>query len=228
MEQRINVGEILRYLREQKGYQLWRVCHHLCTASEISKIESGTKVPDYFLVERLVGRLGKAAEKLEYILSNKEYFLYDLRYRIEDAFKAGDNVKTYELLKEYQQQKEFEKPWHQQFAERIQAQMLCRNRADVEAVLEVIYSAVGRTMDGEWQMDGERQALSSEEIRLLVLRWEVSYDTPYERPLEELKDMISYINAHITDEEEKVKIYPYMVFVTAKACMKRGDDVGVE
>lgn len=209
-----DIGNIIFKLREERGYTQAQLGRGVYSTSEIAKIESGNLLPGPFQLDRLLGRLGKASSKLEYILSIDTYEIYELQYFIQTAICHLELERAKQLLKEYENKKIGRTPLHQQFIEQQLAQISYIEHEDIEITLQLLERAIGRTMPLENGRQGNI-LLSTEEIKLLLFRWEVCRNTPYERPLSEVQKLLEYLETHEWDHEEKVKVYPYAVLLLA-------------
>lgn len=206
------IGDIIIKLRDETGYSQEQLCAGLCLGSTMARIEANSLTPEHFLLDRLFGRLGKSTERLEYILPAEVYELYELRYRIQAAIVYQNFEEAEELLQEYEKKKQAKKELHRQFIEQERAQIAWMRSENTETVLEYLNCSIGQTMPLE-RKPGKKTALSVEELKLLLFRWEVCQGTELERLPEELEEIWDYIETKSFDAEEKAKIYPYIVFL---------------
>lgn len=100
------IGDILIKLRNETGYTQEQLCGGLCSVSTLARIESNELLPEYFLLDRIFGRLGKSTERLEYVLPGDVYELYELRYKIQAAVSYRKFDEAEELLAEYEKKKQ--------------------------------------------------------------------------------------------------------------------------
>jgi len=84
-----------------------------------------------------------------------------------------------------------------------------------EVVLYHLKQAIEQTMSLE-MASMKDTALSADEIRLLLFRWEVCLGSQWERPVSELVEIIEYMNEKKRVETELVKIYPYVILLLGK------------
>ena len=73
----------------------------ICSAQQISKIEKGETLPDFFLTEVLIQRLGKSLDKFEIVLSLEEYEEIEMRDDIADDLRWGRLEKAEERLEKF-------------------------------------------------------------------------------------------------------------------------------
>ena len=79
----LGIGSFIWNRIEEKKIKKKELCKGLCSPSELSKVFVGEKILNYFLMERILDRLGISTEKFEYILPQRDYELCRLRYEIE-------------------------------------------------------------------------------------------------------------------------------------------------
>ena len=62
------LGGLLLRLRKEAGFSQGLLCSGVCSVSRYARIEREELEPDFFLLDRLMGRLGKSVERLEYVM----------------------------------------------------------------------------------------------------------------------------------------------------------------
>lgn len=206
------IGTIILNLREEKGYSQEQICEGICSQSQMGRIEQNESVPDYFVLDRLFERLGKSTERLEYVLSKEVYELYELQYLIQTEILHQDFKEAEKLLEQYERKKKTEQPLHRQFAAQERAQIAWMRGESKDIVLKYLNSAISETMrfDGFWKKETE---LAGDELKLLLFRWEVSRETKNKRDVQEVKEILNYIEKRDYDAEIAVKVYPYAVIL---------------
>ena len=83
------IGELLYRLRKETSVTLEQLGQGLCSVSEMGEIEADQLTPDYFLFDRLFGRLGKSVDRLEILLPLEVYEIYPM-CRKTPCFSYGD------------------------------------------------------------------------------------------------------------------------------------------
>lgn len=214
------IGELLTKLRKEAGYTQSQLCKGLYSLSTYARIETDQSEPGYFELDRLFERMGKSTDRIEYILPLDVYELYELQYYVQRAICHRDMGEAEKVLYQYEKKKQAKQPLHRQYICQETAQLLWLKavseenagrqiRADIiEEILRLIEEAIVQTMDSETCLkDGS--ALSAEELRFLLFRWEVSRKSPYARGEEELEEVIQYLKQNSFEETELAKVYPY-------------------
>lgn len=199
------IGTMLRRLRREEKLTLVQLSQGVCSRTELERIEDGERLPHYFLMRRLLSRMGKSSNRLEYILSPKEYVLYEWRLRIQTAFVRAQYDEADKLLEQFSNAVGWDSSLHRQFYYSIKA-CLFRERNQRKQADECLEKAIRETVPIEDMKEAMwKCALGVEELQLFTLRqaWK---DNNGERGGYSL--ILQYIEQYITDEEEKVKIYP--------------------
>ena len=137
-----HIGEVIVSLRGEIHCTQSQLSKKLCSVTELTRIESNQRVPNQFLLDMLFERLGKATDRLEYILPNAVYQLYELRFRIQREILYRRLETAEELLEEYQ-------PLHTQFIEQERAQIAWLRKKEAGSVLEHLQKAIAQTMEEE-------------------------------------------------------------------------------
>lgn len=200
------IGDIISKLRGEAGYTQEQLSSGLCLGSTLARIEANALIPDQFILDRLFGHLGKSTERLEYILPIEVYEVYELRYRIQSAVLYQKFEEAEELLQQYEEKKFAEKELHRQFIEQERAQIAWIQEKGTDVVLEHINCAIRQTITSE-------EALSVEELKLLLFRWEICHGTKYERQPKEVLDIWNYMEERRFEPIEKTRIYPYILLL---------------
>lgn len=115
------IGELILRTREERGISQKELACGLCEQQKLSSIEMGNDLPDTFLLEAFMSRMGKSADKLEYIISEEEYKFYVLRDSIEEALAQEQYREVEQKLAEYEGYLMEEDVLHFQYLDMVQA-----------------------------------------------------------------------------------------------------------
>lgn len=83
------IGNMIAYERSKQGISAQRLSEGVCSVSALKRLESGVRLPDFFVLERLIERLGKSVNKMEFLYDEGAYDIYYLREIIEKAWSSG-------------------------------------------------------------------------------------------------------------------------------------------
>ncbi len=186
----------------------------------LCKLENGEREVDYMILEALFERLGKSADKIEKAISSDDYQLIYLRNEIRKSLTQGDYKQTQYLLKKYEEKADTRNGLHTQYIMKISALSSYLENRDEKQCMEKLQEAFSVTSK-TWGAK-ERAYLCNQEMRILLL---ISFMRLKEGDVVcaemELRNLLSYLQYHITDEEENVKIYPHVQLLLAKSCMQQ-------
>ena len=77
------LGKIISYERRKKRISLEQLSTGLLSPRTLRRIEDGERISSCFILERLMERLGKSMNKMDFLLHEKDYEIYYLRGKIE-------------------------------------------------------------------------------------------------------------------------------------------------
>lgn len=200
------IGRLVGELRKEAKIPQKKLCKGLCSVQLLSKIELEERTPDMLLLEVLMQRLGKSAEKLEIILSMEEYLHIMARDEIEDALRFGKLGKAEELLNTYLKKYEHEGIMQLMYGYRMRGALAIERKE--YAIAEVwLRKAVSLSiLEDNWcQLKGELLSIFElENIVLLCQTWS-KYGKTDEAKIQ-LEQLHLYVKECIVDQEELVKI----------------------
>ena len=216
-----DIGKIIFTLRKHYGISQEMLCSGLCSDATLSRIELGERIPDKFLLDALLQRLGKSPDKLETILSERDYFLYEKRQAIEKAIFEHNFKLAKEELVDYEGQKECEEKLHQQYIYKIKSVLSDELDHDTNKSIEHLLEAINITLPSFKINKILDYLLSIEEIYLLLMLAQAYSNTEQEgQALQLLYIVINYLDQKYSDEEEKVKVYPKAVYLLSKLLLQ--------
>jgi transcriptional regulator with XRE-family HTH domain len=212
-----DIGKIIFTLRKHYNISQEMLSSGLCSDATLSRIELGERIPDKFLLDALLQRLGKSPDKLETILSERDYYLYVKRQAIEKAIFEHDFSLAESELKTYEEQKECEEKLHQQYVYKIKSILIEELDSDTNESIQCLLNAIRLTLP-EFHTDTIFQyLLSIEEIYLLLMLAQAySKIELNQEAFHILHNLINYLDDKYSDEEEKVKVYPKAVYLLSK------------
>lgn len=230
MKQMQGIGQLLWKLREKEGIRQKQLYMGISSLSKYARIEADQQEIDFFLIDRIMGRLGKSVERLTYILPMDVYKIYELRQEVQQKICQRKWEEAEQYLDEYEKNKRAKEPLHRQFIEQERAQIAWLRGESVELVCEHLETAILQTMP-EAENQRKTGVLSAEEYKLLLFRWEVCQETEQKRAKDEIKALAlvmtsvfattvkaetnaelknrvyeEVLNNHITNESDVIKV----------------------
>lgn len=146
------LGAVLKYYREKYEIVQDDLCDGICIPAVLSKVESGEKIIDSLVAERLLGRIGKTVLQFELLLNDEDYGLWKLREEIKKAEQIEDYVQMEFLLEDYRKQMP-SKSVHKQFYLYHCAKCKLFDGASRETICQMLYEALLLTKSKADEMD---------------------------------------------------------------------------
>ena len=92
------LGGLICYERERKEINIQMLVRDICSPVAIQRLETGDRMPDYFVLERILERLGKSLNKIEFLYDEKVYEIFYLRGMLEYYLEEKDYAEVLDAL----------------------------------------------------------------------------------------------------------------------------------
>lgn len=217
-----NTGEIIFLLRTLENISQKELARGLCSISALSRIETSERMPDKLLLDALLQRLGKSPDKLESIITLRDYKLCVSREQIQSYIREGNFNEVKKLLSDYEMQKEAEEQVHKLYIFTVKAILSELADNDIEKSKKYIEEGIALTMPKGELYALEHSLLSKAEIQLILMKINNYDSSRNEKMWETLEKLNIYVKRKYTDEEELVKIYPKIIRVEAEILFSKG------
>ncbi|MBQ8627652.1 MAG: helix-turn-helix transcriptional regulator [Agathobacter sp.] len=210
--QKKRIGELIKKIRVQQGVTQKQLCDGLCSIQTLSNIESAERMPDVFLVEYLLQRLGVSPDDLEIVLFDNEYCEIELRDSIEEKIEQGRVEEAEALLEENLKS---DRGISGQYYYQIKA-VFASIQMDYEKSLKCIEKALACTHFDFSKQGKSGKLLSTREIELLCMMVEEYLFIEDKAKAKEIVDFLAmYLETHAIQDMELVKTYPKMAYLSA-------------
>lgn len=100
--EKYTLGKIIQNNREMKGISKVKLCRGLCTVTALTRYEQGERMPDKFLADALLERLGLNPFRYEFIVSDQEFRYSIERLRLEKLLYQEKTEEAREALQKYE------------------------------------------------------------------------------------------------------------------------------
>ena len=207
------IGKHIRTVREEKNYSQKDVCRGLCSVQTLSKIEAGERMPDVFLFDGILSRLGLAPDDYEKVLFDDEYQEIALQDLIEDRWNEREWEQIEEILENsYDHSRDSLKG---QYYWQIRA-MLASVQDRHESSIECLERALECTKLDDVTIKMQQVLLTTRELQLLCM---LADERMKLGQLQESKRIVAgllgYLEKHEIKDMELVKTYPKVVYLNA-------------
>lgn len=160
------VGNMISYYREKNGLTQRQLCRGICTEATICRIEAGCREFDFLILEILLERLGKTADRLEFVLNDEDYALNELRSNILTEIREHRTEPAEKLLEKYEDSMPERDRLHQQFV-LFASGLLLEETEEEEAAVKNFEEAMALTDAEQEKKSFEIILYSSVEVELI-------------------------------------------------------------
>lgn len=218
------LGELLSYSREKKNISRELLCKGICSIGRLKSMEYGERLLDYMSMERLLTRLGIAPMKLELVLTEEEYDIYEKQMQMEAALEEQDYQKAEILLKDYGKKIEPGNLLHRQQVMRVQGILLAEYYKEHHFSADQMKKALQQTLPGFEIGRMEEYLLSVEELLLILFEREQYWKTYTERTtlVDDYEQITSYVEGHY-DRELQLELYPKLAELFTDEFLEQGE-----
>ena len=225
----INFHRFLNATRQLHNVTLDQVCEGLCSRSMMLRIESGDRLPEKQMRDRILSRMGVIIEGYEDYLSIDEYEQWELRQKLLGSIERKEFVKAEQYLEKYRIY-EKQNVVEEQYCKAMELMLLQLQNAPLAKQQPVIERAVKLTMSHIGNHLSEKVLLSEQELNLLI---EYVRLRPYNgKPEEEFrwrcgqyKDIMNYIEHSRLDSFCRAKVYPKAVSYLCEKILEKSDRI---
>lgn len=219
------IGRQVKYLRSKKKIERERICLGICSVISLRRLEKGKRLPDNFVLERIMERVGKSVNKIEFLTDEETYELYYLREVIETDLEAEKYEEALEGIRYYEGLKIAEQNLHKQYIYKIKAILEEEYYKDTAASSRYLEMAIFCTLPG-FQIELLENYILGEEEMILILMWmdqkirfgEIDF-APYRTKI------LDYIQYAFDDEEVLANVYGKASWIFMRELMREEKNI---
>lgn len=208
-----SIGRLIKQRRENKKISQKLLCEGLCSVQKFSYIESGERVPNVFLLEALLQRLGVSIDEFEVVLYDNEYLGMQFQNRIYDLIDKESVSETEDEIELYYSKLEEKDTLELQFCYQIKA-ILASIQGNHDMSIEHLTNALLITHPTHTSVFDNMELLSTidvENMCMLVEEYMTVHNTDAANSIVEY--LLEYITKNEIDAFELVKTYPKVVYL---------------
>ena len=228
----INFHGFLNAMRKLHNVTLEQVCEGLCSVSMMKRIESGERLPEKLMRDRMMARMGVSLDGYEDYLPPDEYEQWCLRQNIIRSIEKKELEKTEYYLSEYKKVTD-RNAVELQFHDAMYFMYLKLRNASLTMQKEVIMRAIKHTIPDIDKVFHAGVLLSNQELNLLIeYIWisencnESGVEKAYH--IEYYKGLLEYIEKSEMNKYEQAKIYPKVAYYACRMAVFKAKTFEVE
>ncbi len=204
---RTEIGRMIRYERTKANISLQKMAAGVCSTAALQRLESGERLPDFFVLERLIERLGKSVNKTEFLYDEPAHEICYLRERIELFLEQKNEEEAARALDYYESTPQAGEPLHRQYICQMRAVIESDLRDNRRAAEKLLEEALAQTVPGFDLHRLEACVLGEGELILALMLLEAADDRGAAFIRTEGRQMLAYIEQVCRDEEVRANLY---------------------
>lgn len=215
------IGQVILYYRMKYRFSQAQVCDGICSVMTLSRIESGSRECDIFLVETLLGRLGKTLEGFEFALGEEEYAQVERRRAIEacmqdilqqDGLRQEERLQAAEeKLEEFYREMPDSPQLYQQFYLYYHTMLQQRRGASKEDVCEGLLRALRCTCADAVRVSVPEKLFGAIEVKIIYQLFSQGYYT-----IEQMESLMYYMEHYYVWKEKEKSMVPLLYQIACR------------
>lgn len=208
------IGEFIKEMRERRGYTQEELSFGICSASSLSRIETGMQNPSNQTLDALMERLGMENGMLAEFMSREEAEYYRIKGEVRHAILKQEYGKLESLVSELEKTIDSRIDFEKQYYLYAKGVLLLAKGKKDSLVMEYYMKAIRITLP---QFDGEKplecNLLTFDEITIINAIASMQAKQGKLREAIRLgKWLKDYLEWGVIDMDERRKKYPMIVF----------------
>ena len=219
----LTIGDIIKYQINKKSISPEKLTEGLCTTTSLKRLINGDTRQSFFLVERIIQRLGISVNKVTLLHNESDDTLLIMREMICKLLVEKAYTKAEYILSEYEMVADLNNPLHMQYVLETRGVILSEGYGKHEEALELYHKAFKAVLD-RFEVDKLGDFLLGEEemiLLMLMLREEMKVKNTnisvYARQL------LDYVEKQYEDEEVRTNIYTKLAWLMGESAMKNNN-----
>lgn len=211
------IGDVIKKTRIDLGITQEQLAEGICSVSSLSKIENNTQVPSKANFDALMQRMGKSGEIYYAFVSEKDFEIQEIKYKIRNHLIAMEYDKANELIQKLEKEKESKESLNKQFILYMKAIIKKSKGEDLETVLDLLHSAIKITIPNFNEKKLCNYLLTDDDITI-INNIAVVYSLMNHRrkAINLLYEVIDYIEDNCIDTKSKVELLPMIFYNLSK------------
>lgn len=219
----LTIGDIIKYQINKKSITPEKLTEGLCTTTSLKRLINGDTRQSFFLVERILQRLGISVNKVTLLHNESDDTLLIMREMICKLLVEKAYAKAEYILSEYEMVADLSNPLHLQYVCETRGVILSEGYGKHEEALELYHKAFKAVLE-RFEVDKLSDFMLGEEemiLLMLMLREEMKVKniniSIYARGL------LDYVEKQYEDEEVRTNIYTKLAWLMGESAMKNNN-----
>ena len=219
----LTIGDIIKYQINKKGISPEKLTEGLCTPTSLKRLINGDTRQSFFLVERILQRLGISVNKVTLLHNESDDTLLIMREMICKLLVEKAYAKAEYILSEYETVADLSYPLHLQYILETRGVILSEGYGKREEALELYHKAF-KAMLERFEVDKLSDfLLGEEEMILLMLMLKEEMKVKNTNISVYARQLLDYVEKQYEDEEVRTNIYTKLAWLMGESAMKNNN-----
>lgn len=216
----LTIGDIIKYQINKKSISPEKLTEGLCTTTSLKRLINGDTRQSFFLVERIIQRLGISVNKVTLLHNESDDVLFIMREMICKLLVEKAYTKAEYILSEYEAVADLSSPLHMQYALETRGVILSEGHGKHEEALELYHKAFKAVL-GRFEVYRLSDfMLGEEEMILLMLMLREEMKVKNKNISIYARQLLDYIEKQYDDEEVRTNIYSKLAWLLGESAIK--------
>ena len=216
----LTIGDIIKYQINKKSILPEKLTEGLCTTTSLKRLINGDTRQSFFLVERIIQRLGISVNKVTLLHNESDDTLLIMREMICKLLVEKAYAKAEYILSEYEMVADLSSPLHLQYVLETRGVILSEDYGKHEEALELYHKAFKAVID-RFEVDKLSDfLLGEEEMILLMLMLKEEMIVKNINISLYARGLLDYVEKQYEDEEVRTNIYSKLAWLLGESAIK--------
>ena len=156
--EKLTIGKLIEYQMNKKGIDMEKLVEGLCSITSLKRLIQGDTIQSFFLMERIIERLGLSVNKISLLHNEKEDELFIRRGIIGKLLTKGDYDRVGKLLSNYKEAADLSNTLQLQYVYEVEGIIATKRDGNAKEALQLFCKAFG--LHGEYVCGKKYSSLS--------------------------------------------------------------------
>ena len=219
----LTIGDIIKYQINKKSILPEKLTEGLCTTTSLKRLINGDTRQSFFLVERIIQRLGISINKVTLLHNESDDTLFIMREMICKLLVEKAYTKAEYILSEYEMVADLSSPLHLQYVCETRGVILSEGYGKHEEALELYHKAFKAVLE-RFEVDKLSDfLLGEEEMILLMLMLKEEMKVKNINISIYTRQLLDYVEKQYEDEEVRTNIYAKLAWLLGESAIKNNN-----
>lgn len=217
------LGKIIKYERNKAGLSAEKLCHGLCSATFLFRVERGERNCEKVLADALLQRLGVASERFVYLMNPDEQEWLLAREQLIQVVDAGDKESAQTVIEEYKRVTTGKSKLHRQFLLLAEAVLEWKIGCETSKISEKLQRAYFISVSDTKCEEIENRRLSLTEICIVTMLARIAEEQGEINKAERIYSAVIKNLNRFAARQGTVKLHSQVTYRLLRLLKKRGE-----